>query len=83
MELDLDNEFTEMTEEYNRRARLSAATILELSRQVRRLTKELKESRKVVDMRREQVNNLKKANKSLRTSNHFYIEREKDNQGNC
>ena len=55
----------------------------ELSRKVRRLTKELNESRKIVEMRREQVRNLKDANKSLRKSNHFYIEREKDNQGFC
>jgi hypothetical protein len=51
--------------------------------QIRRLEKALSESQKVVTMRREQVNNLKKANKSLKTSNDFYIGKEKDNQGFC
>ena len=63
--------------------RLAAKTMFELSREVRRLEKELSKSQKVVTMRREQVKNLKDANQSLRKLTDFYIEREKDNQGFC
>ena len=76
-------EYKQTIREYECRQSLAAKTIFELSREVRRLEKELSKSQKVVTMRREQVKNLKDANKSLRKLTDFYIEREKDNQGFC
>jgi hypothetical protein len=73
--------------EYQQKEILASETILELSRKVRRLTKELNESRKIVEMRRAESKRYKDDNKNLRGMNRGlliecgYIK--EDNEGFC